>query len=209
MRRAVRRGGHGRPRSLFVAARQDLGAFEDLYDEYSDRVLAHLARRTLDPEVAFDLMAETFAEAFDHIGRFRGTTDEEGRAWLWSIATHLLIRWRKRGELERRKMTELGISIRDLEQEEFERIENLADLQRFKPVLDRALQVLSEDQRRVLQLRIVDERSYEEIAAELDSTNNAVRHQVSRALRQLAVTLGRLGALQEETPQAVPKEMIT
>jgi RNA polymerase sigma-70 factor (ECF subfamily) len=192
-----------------VAARQDLEAFEDLYDEYADRVLAFLARRTLDPEVAFDLMAETFAEAFDHIGRFRGTTDEEGRAWLWTIATHLLIRWRKRGELERRKMTELGISLADLGQEEFERIETLADLQRFKPVLNRALQVLSEDQRRVLQLRIVDERSYDEIAADLGCSNNAVRHHVSRALRQLAVTLGRLGALQEERAPAEPKELIT
>jgi RNA polymerase sigma factor (sigma-70 family) len=208
MRKAVRLVGRGRPKSMFAAAREDLAAFEHVYDEYSDRVLAYLARRTLDPEVAFDLMAETFAEAFDHIGSFRGSTDEEGRAWLYTIATHLLMRWRKRGALERRKMNELGISIRDLGPEEFERIETLADLQRLKPVLDRALRMLSDDQRRVLQLRIVEERSYDEIAAELGSSNNAVRHHVSRALRQLAVTLEQLGTL-EERPPAASKELIT
>jgi RNA polymerase sigma factor (sigma-70 family) len=137
---------------MFVAAREDLEAFEHVYDEYADSILAYLARRTLDPEVVFDLMAETFAEAFDDIGSFRGSTDEEGRAWLYAIATHLLMRWRKRGEMERRKMSELGISTRDLGQEEFERIETLADLQRFKPVLDGAMRRLSDDQQRVLQL---------------------------------------------------------
>jgi RNA polymerase sigma factor (sigma-70 family) len=209
MRKAVRLARHGRPKSLFVAAREDLEAFEHVYDEYADRVLAYLACRTLDPEVAFDLMAETFAEAFDHIGAFRGTTDEEGRAWLYTIAKHLLMRWRKLGELERRKMNELGISFRDLGPEEFERIETLADLQRLKPVLDRALRRLSDDQRRVLQLRIIEERSYEEIAAELGSSNVAVRHHASRALRQLAVTLGQLGTLEEETPPVTSKELIT
>jgi RNA polymerase sigma-70 factor (ECF subfamily) len=209
MRKAVRLAGRRRPKSLFVAAREDLEAFEHVYDEYADSILVYLARRTLDPEVAFDLMAETFAEAFDDIGTFRGSTDEEGRAWLYAIATHLLMRWRKRGEMERRKMNELGISTRDLGQEEFERIETLADLQRLKPVLDGAMRRLSDDQRRVLQLRIVEDRSYEEIADELGTSNQAVRHHASRALRQLAVTLGQFGTLKEEIPPAASKELIT
>lgn len=209
MRSPVRRGRHGSPQSVFVAARQDSEAFEHVYYQYADSLLAYLARSTLDPEVAFDLMAETFAEAFDGISSFRGSTDAEGRAWLYAIATHLLMRWRSRGEMERRKLTGLGIEIGDLGQEEFERIEALADLQRLKPSLDIALQKLSEDARQVLQLRIVEERSYEEIAATRGTTNAAARHHVSRSLRQLAVTLDRLGTLREEVPPAEPKELIS
>ncbi len=194
---------------MFVAARQDLEAFEHVYYQYADSLLAYLARSTLDPEVAFDLMAETFAEAFDGISGFRGSTDAEGRARLYAIATHLLMRWRSRGEMERRKLTSLGIERENLGQEEFERIEALADLQRFRPKLDLAWRSLSEDQRQVLQLRIVEELSYDEIAVRRGSTNAAVRHHVSRGLRQLAVTLDQLGTLKEEVPPAEPKELIS
>jgi DNA-directed RNA polymerase specialized sigma24 family protein len=135
MHHAVRFARHGQPRSLFETCRRDPAAFEHLYDEYADHVLAYLAVRVLDPEVAFDLMAETFAEAFDQIDRFPGTTNEMGRGWLYTIAAGLLIRWRRLGDLERRTMTELGISTPDLGQQEVQRIETLADLQRLKPGL--------------------------------------------------------------------------
>jgi RNA polymerase sigma-70 factor (ECF subfamily) len=39
-----------------------------------------LARRTFDVEVARDLTAETFAQAFEHRGRFRGQSDAEASA---------------------------------------------------------------------------------------------------------------------------------
>jgi hypothetical protein len=48
------------------------------------------ARRTLDPEVALDLTAETFAEAFEHRHRLRGSTEREALGWLWAIADHQL-----------------------------------------------------------------------------------------------------------------------
>ena len=195
MRNGVCRRG-GRSDSVFVAAREDLEVFGELYDVYADKVVRYLVRQTLDPEVAFDLMAETFAEALDGIALFRGSDDEAGRSWLFSIATHQLIRWRKRGALERRKIQELGVSVRDLGREEFERIEHLADLQRFKPVLDLALRRLSVEQREVLRLRVIEGRSYDEIADKFGVTNDAIRLRVSRSLRQLAVTLGRLGALE-------------
>jgi DNA-directed RNA polymerase specialized sigma24 family protein len=49
-------------------------------------VLAFLARRTFDTEAARDLMAETFAQAYRSRTRFRGSSDAEAAAWLYSIA---------------------------------------------------------------------------------------------------------------------------
>jgi RNA polymerase sigma factor (sigma-70 family) len=189
MRRPRLRLGQGRTRSAFVRARADPAAFADVYLEYHDHVLRYFARRTFDPETAFDLMAETFAELFAHIGDFRGETEEQGRAWMWTVARHQLYRWRERGIVERRSLERLGVGVATLGPAEYERIEELADLRRLAPLLERALDGLGEDQREALRLRILEGQEYDEIAAALGVSTQVVRARVSRGLRQLAQLL--------------------
>jgi DNA-directed RNA polymerase specialized sigma24 family protein len=62
---------------------QDAGAFAALYDREAQAVLVFIARRTLDAELALDLTAETFAQAFRGRRAFRGSTEMEERAWLY------------------------------------------------------------------------------------------------------------------------------
>lgn len=186
MRRRRLRLGQGRTRSGFARAREDPAAFADVYLEYHDHVLRYFARRTFDPETAFDLMAETFAEMLASIEAFRGQSEDEGRQWMWTIARHQLYRWRDRGRVERRNLARIGAAAPRLAPEEFDRIEDLADLERFRPILERALASLSADQREVLRLRVVEHRPYDEIGELLGASPGAVRIRVSRALRELA-----------------------
>ena len=95
-----------------------------------------------------------------------------------------------------------------LEQEEYELIEELADLERFRPVLERALTMLTEDQRQVLQQRVVEHRDYDDIAREYGTTAVAVRVRVSRALRRLASALDTLDAL-DESRDITSEELLT
>ncbi|HWH96391.1 MAG TPA: sigma-70 family RNA polymerase sigma factor [Baekduia sp.] len=178
--------GEGRTRPGFVRAREDPETFADVYLAYHEQVLRYFARRTFDPEIAFDLMAETFAELFAHIDEFRGSTEASGRAWMWTVARHQFYRWRAHGVVERRSLERLGVAVATLGQAEYERIEELADLQRLRPVLAHALDQLGDDQRHALQERIVEQREYEEIAAASGVTAEVVRARVSRALRHLA-----------------------
>ena len=191
MRRGLLRLGHGRTRSGFVRARDDPTTFADVYLQYSDNVLRYFARRTFDPETAFDLMAETFAELFAHIDDFRGDSEEQGRAWMWTVARHQLYRWRERGVVERRSLERLDVPVATLGPAEYERIEELADLQRLRPLLDRALDELGDDQRSALRARIVDHRAYDEIASEAGVTAQVVRARVSRGLRRAGPDHGR------------------
>jgi DNA-directed RNA polymerase specialized sigma24 family protein len=48
---------------VLIASRDDPRAFRELYDRWADKLLACFYRRTLEPEVAADLLAETFAVA--------------------------------------------------------------------------------------------------------------------------------------------------
>jgi RNA polymerase sigma factor (sigma-70 family) len=185
----LRNFGHRRVVSAFVQARENPATFADVYVEYHEQVLRYFARRTLDPETAFDLMAETFAELFEHIDGFRGDTEESGRAWMWTVARHQLYRWRERGVVEKRSLERLGIPVATLGPAEYERIEDLADIQRVRPQLASALDQLGPEQRTALTLRVVEHRGYDEIAQQCGASEEVVRARVSRGLRQLAKTM--------------------
>ncbi len=176
-------------RPLLVRARDQPELFGQFFAERHGQVLRFFARRVLDPETAFDLMAETFAAAFAGLGDFRGSTEEEAGAWLWAIARNLLFRWRERGEVERRSMRRLGIELPAMTTVEYDRAEELADFDRVRPRVASCLEALKRDHREAVQLRIVEERGYREIAEQLGVTEVVVRARVSRGLRQLAVML--------------------
>jgi RNA polymerase sigma-70 factor (ECF subfamily) len=185
---------------LFVRAREDPARFGDVYLAYRDQVLRFFARRTLDPEVAFDLMAETFAEMFSGLSGFDGQTEAQGRAWMWSIAKHELIDFRQTGEVERRNLERLALPVPSLGAEEYERIEELADLDRRKPEVLKALDKLPETQRFVIYEHFIKGREYDAIAQQLGTTAVSLRMRASRGLRQL----GHLLAAEledDETPQ--------
>ena len=137
-----------RPTSLLVRGRYDAGAFAAFYAAYSDRVLAFHARRVLDPEVAFDLMSETFAKALERRRQFRGESAEEEQGWLFTIARGELVALLEDGQVERAALERWSIDVPPLSGAEHERIEGLAGLNALDERLSEALALLPEDQRR-------------------------------------------------------------
>jgi RNA polymerase sigma factor (sigma-70 family) len=194
----------GQAPSGFVRAREDRATFGDVYREYHQQVLGYFARRTLDPDIAFDLMAETFAELFAHIDEFRGTSEEQGRAWMWTVARHQLYRWRERGVVERRSLERLSIPLAAFGPDEYERIEDLADLQRVRLQLADALDRLCAEQRTALTLRVVEHRGYDEIAEACGASEQAVRARVSRGLRELGKSLAANSGPSPPDPTTAP-----
>lgn len=175
--------------SLLVRAQQDPEQYAAFYDAYSDRVLAYLARRVFDPEVAIDLMSETFAKVLANRMQFRGGTAAEEQGWLFAIArTELWHYWRS-GRVERAALERFAIEIPPMGDDEFVRVEALAGLDSIDgPLLD-AVSALPADQRRAVDLRIIQERTYAELAATLGVTQQVARARVSRGLRALARAL--------------------
>jgi RNA polymerase sigma-70 factor, ECF subfamily len=157
-----------------------------LYEAHAAELLRFLARRTLQAEVAVDLLAETFAQAFADRARFRGRGDDQALAWIFGIARHQLSSYFRRGTVERRALARLGLQLPALSEADYERIEELAGLQTQRAAVAEALADLSAEQREALQLRVVQEHSYAELARCLGITEQTARARVSRALRALA-----------------------
>lgn len=173
----------------------DADGIAALYERQGTPVLRFFAQRVLDPELAADLMAETFAEVLNSRTRFRGQSQAELDGWLYAIARTKLARYRRRGRIEKRALTKLGVDAPHLSAEEHERIEALIDLAEARPLISEALAGLGADQREALRLRVIDELPYEEVAVRLGVSEQTARARVSRGLRAMAVALeGRLTA---------------
>jgi len=175
----------------------DAEAFAELYEREAESVLVFIARRTLDAELALDLTAETFAQAFRGWHRFRGTTAPEQRAFLFTIARRQLSRYHRRGRVERRALDALAARVPTVQEDDVREIERAAGLADLRGALGGELARLSHEQRAALQLRIVEERPYPEVAATLGISGPVARARVSRALRTLADALGRRSISEE------------
>lgn len=172
-----------------------------LYRDHARAMVTFFARRTLDAEAAVDLVAETFAVAIAERARCRGSGREEQAAWLYGIGRHHLHGWYRRGGIERRALERVGIERPPLVDADLERIDELAGLQELRARVAALMDDLPAPARVAVRMRIVEERSYGEIARIVGISEQAVRARVSRALRVLAARLAderdtpaRLGA---------------
>lgn len=173
--------------ALLAAVAQEPEAFGVFYRRHVDAVLAYLLSRTRQPELAADLCAEVFAAALERSDRF----DERrgpARAWLFAMAGSRLIDAIRRGQVEDRARRRLGIPPRALTDRDLERIEELIDVSRGLDA-QQLVADLPPEQREAVLARVVHEREYGDIAAELKVSDAVVRQRVSRGLAGLRARL--------------------
>ena len=169
-----------------------------LYARHHDELLLFLVRRTADAEVALDLWAETFAQAVAGRRRFRGKTEAEAAAWLYTIAKRQLALYYRKGKAEQKALRKLGLERPPADDDLIQEIEERAGLEDVRRELGQALAQLSDSVRDAVQLRIVDELPYPAVAAELHISEPAARARVSRGLQALADCLDPI-AIREAT----------
>lgn len=174
----------------------DAESLASLYRRHAEPLLIYFARRVFDAEDAVDLVAETFATAFESAGNFRGTTEDEAIGFLYGIARNKLLAHIHDGAMRVRKTRQLPVDRRALADAEVERIEDLAELAVLRQAVREQLDLLSPEHRAALKLRIIEELDYGEVAARMNISEQAARARVSRGLKALAT---RLPAIEDLT----------
>jgi RNA polymerase sigma-70 factor (ECF subfamily) len=167
----------------------DADAFSELYRREGESVLIFLTRRTWDSETALELTAETFAVALRSWRKLRSLEPEQQRAWLFTVARRQLAHYLRRATVERKAMHRLGMQIPPVDHDNLMLIERRAGLPELSRAIGLELARLSPTQRDALHLRVIEERSYEEISLQLGVSEQTVRARVSRGLRTLARAL--------------------
>jgi RNA polymerase sigma-70 factor (ECF subfamily) len=166
---------------LIRAARTDASAFGELYERHAPAVFRWLERRA--QQMAPDLTAETFAQAWLSRRRFRDRRDGSALPWLLGIAQNVLNESLRRDRVETKARVRLGLPV-DLAEDEYERVEERLSANGSLAV---AVGALPPHERVALELRVGDDLSYEEVARRLGIRPAAARLRVSRALRRLSL----------------------
>jgi len=162
----------------------DAAAFGALYERHAPAVFAWFERRLA--WAAADLTAETFARAWLWRGRFRDERAGSALPWLFGIAANVLRESARRDRLETRARERLGLPLNLASEDGFSGVEARLSPRRG---LAHALARLPLEQRQAVELRVLDELSYGEVARRLSIRPAAARLRVSRALRRLALSV--------------------
>jgi RNA polymerase sigma factor (sigma-70 family) len=161
-----------------------MDSFDAMYLRYREPVLGYFARRVGQPEVAADLMAETFARALVH---YRTAPPEEPVAWLFAIARNLLIDSARRGQVEASARRKLHLEPILLDDADIQRIEEVAEA---TDLAETVRATLSAADYEALRARAVDEESYAELALRLRCSEAVARKRVSRAIANVRTVIG-------------------
>ena len=176
--------GHSNDRTdaeLLRAAEVDEGAFAELYGRHVSTVHAWFRRRL--QWAAADLTAETFAQAWLSRRKFRDQSEGSALPWLYGIARNVARESARRDAVETRARFKLGLPT-DLAPEDcYAAVE-----ERLSPraALASGLDALPEHEREALELRVVEELPYDQVADRLGVRPAAARLRVSRAIRRLS-----------------------
>lgn len=114
-------------RQLLEEARGGCGeSFELVYRRHHAVVLAFLARRVQQPELAADLMAETFASLLVLVRDSQRAVPPIPVAWLLVTARNLLIDSRRRGTIDDHAWRRLAMQPVVLDDRDLERVEEIS-----------------------------------------------------------------------------------
>lgn len=164
-------------RLLIEAAQRDPARFAELYDLYFDRIYAYVAWRAASRDAAEDMVSEVFHKALANLRRFewRGAPFS---AWLYRIAANEITDHAER--VGRERAIEPPPEVEEANQEEAHDRAKVFALVRELPA----------DQRKVLELRFMEEKSTREVAEVLQRSEGAIKQLQFRGLENLRAMIG-------------------
>lgn len=175
-------------RELLRAARSgESECFGELFRKHHAVVLAYLARRVQEPEIAADLLAETFAVLPTIVRDGRRDLPKNPLGWLLVTARNLLIDRHRHGvvaEAARRRLQLAPVTLDDRD------IELILEAGQSEELLGRIYELLPVEQADALTARVVDELDYDVIARRAKTSEAVIRKRVSRALATLRAAFG-------------------
>ncbi len=169
-------------------------AYAELMQLYKDTIFYMLLRMTGNHEDAEDLTIETFGKAFTNIRQYNGTYAFS--TWLFRIASNNCIDF-----IRKKKKNVLNQEANDEIDDQDDKFNFVIDLinpeEKFiksqkAEVVRQVVETLKPRYRRLILMRYFDERSYEEIAEELDIPLGTVKAQLFRAREFLYRSLKNL-----------------
>lgn len=170
-------------------------AFALLFDRYADMLFRYSSRR-LGPEVAEDMVGETFLVAFSRRDSY-DIAYRDARPWLFGILTKLISRHHRTEAARYRALqrSPLDTGPADCPADE---VASGVTATASRPALAAALRTLAAKDRDVLLLVAWGDLSYAEVARALNIPTGTVRSRLNRARRKVRAALGDTNPMHQE-----------
>lgn len=169
----------------------DQKAYADLMGRYKDTIFFMLLKMVKDKDDADDLTIEAFGKAFRNLGQY--TPDFAFSTWLFKIATNNCIDFIRRKKdavsLDRTYENSEGDEMSFEPKSDTLNPEEKAIKKQKIRMMQSVVEKLQPRYRMLVELRYFQEKSYEEIAQELDLPIGTVKAQLFRARELLYHTL--------------------
>lgn len=164
-----------------MAGRQS--AYEQIVDKYRGALTRHIQRMVRATDEIDDLVQECFIKAFSNLESY--SVDFAFSTWLYKIATNHTIDYLRKKRLstfsiDRPIQTKDGEVEYELPDTTYRPDRHIVEDQR-RELIQAAIESLPEKYHRVIVMRHQQEKSYEEIAAELDLPLGTVKAHIFRA----------------------------
>jgi RNA polymerase sigma factor (sigma-70 family) len=178
-------------RLIHAALKGNGTAYKKLMKKYHDAIYNFIYRMIHDKHQVEDLTQEAFIKAFQSLASFN--EEYAFSTWLYKIATNNSIDYIRKRKLQTYSIDK-PIDAKDsdyafeLPDDSYETDQEMISDQRAK-MLNEAIKKLPEKYHKVIHLRHVDEKSYEEIAEELHLPIGTVKAHIFRAREILYKTL--------------------
>lgn len=157
--------------------------FEEIVEAYQQRIFFYCYHMLIDRMEAEDATQEIFIKAFDHLPRYQ--EQQNFNAWLYKIAYHYNVNKLRRGKLKEQVHRLLIFTNPQHTVAADHRIERLE----LGETLLKVLQQLSHEERSLIILRVVEERTYEEIGDILNRDAAYLRKKYERARKKFQTIL--------------------
>jgi RNA polymerase sigma-70 factor, ECF subfamily len=154
----------------------DMTAFDELMIRYERQIYRLCYRFTSNTDDARDLAQEVFIKAFEHLSDFR--KESSLKTWLYRIATNHCINHVKSNN---QRFVEVTDTVRQISPTAQSDLEEKEQREHFR----RMVKKLPPKQRAILELRIHEQLSYEEIATMSNRSVSTIKASVFFALEKL------------------------
>jgi RNA polymerase sigma-70 factor (ECF subfamily) len=153
----------------------NFAAFEILYERHSGRVFEYLKNKVSN-EIAQELLQETFEKL--HKSRDSYNNQYPFLPWLFTISRNSVLDFYKKSETRISQSTYNDPNI-------LESIELANSGNTLSPDISEILGGLPANQRRIIELRYLQEWSFEQIAKEIKTSEENARQLLSRSLKNI------------------------
>lgn len=163
------------------AVKGDAAAFATLYEHYLDPIYRFIFVRVRTPELAEDLTQTVFLKAWQALPNL-AEREHSFSSWLYTIARNTVIdHWKKKKDVPINDESPIWYTVAD----ERPAPDALAMKSEDAKLALSLLDVLTDEQRELITLRFIEDKTTEEIASAMNRRPDAIRALQYRALKAL------------------------